>query len=100
VAVIGELLHRRVFEVAHAVSEHGEERSRRALGLDEPNEISLARRANVEVAVRREDHAVDSLALKALARHSIRELNAGCSVGRASRFELVDGASDAILLIA
>ena len=59
VAVVGQLLHRRVLEVAHAEAEHGQEDAALALLLDQAHQLGLAGDADVEIAVGAEDDAIE-----------------------------------------
>ena len=95
VALVGQLLHRRVLEVADAEAEHGQEHAAGALLFDQPHELVLAGGADVEVAVGREDHAIDAAADEVLARDLVGEADALAAVGRSAGFELRDRAIDA-----
>ena len=59
----------------------------------------MAGHADVEVAVGREDHAVDAAALEVLARGGVGELDAGRAVGRTAGVKAGDGAVDVGLAI-
>ena len=85
VALVGELLQRRVLEVAHAEAEHASG-TRRVLAFSSISrvELALAGDADVEVAVGAEDHAVDAALDEVLAGDLVGELDARAAVGRAA----------------
>ena len=62
VALIRELLERRVLVVAHAEAEHAEEHATLCSLFDQAREIALIGDADVEVAVGHQDDAIDAAA--------------------------------------
>ena len=81
VALVRQKLHRGVLEVPHAEAENGEKDSAVPLVLDELLETSPTADANVEIAVGRENDAVDAAFDEAFGRDFIGELNALASRG-------------------
>ena len=59
VAVVGELLQLGVLQVAHPEPEDRQVHARLPLLLDQPDQLGVVRHADVEVAVGRQDDAVD-----------------------------------------
>ena len=95
VAAVGELLQRRVLEVAHAEAEHGQEHARScalsSISRDQARPGSVD--ADVEVAVGGEDDAVDAaLDEVSAAAMLVGQLDARAAVGRAARLQPVERA--------
>jgi len=94
VALVGQFFERAVLVVAHAEAEHGEKRAALGLFLDQPHQLALARRADVEIAIRAQNHAVHA------ARHEIGlgdivgELDAHRTIGRAARRQPIERTED------
>jgi hypothetical protein len=98
VALVGQLLHRVVVEVAAAEAEDGEEHAALALVLDALDELLVAGQADVEVAVGREDDAVDAVLDEVLAGLRVGEGDAGAAVGRAAGWRALSSASRIVCL--
>ena len=98
VALVGQLLHRVVVEVAAAEAEHAEEHAAVALMFDQLDEIVVVGNADVEVAVGGEDDAVDALGDEVLAGLRVGEGDAGPAVGRPAGLEVVDRTEDRLLV--
>ncbi len=60
VAAVGQLLHRRILEIAGANAEHREEDALLALLFNQAYQLALARHPDVEVSVCGKDDAVDA----------------------------------------
>jgi hypothetical protein len=89
-----------VVEVAAAEAEDGEEHAALALVLDALDELLVAGQADVEVAVGREDDAVDAVLHEVLAGLRVGEGDAGAAVGRAAGLEALQRVADRLLLVA
>ena len=100
IALVRQLLHRRVFQVAGTDAEDREKHAALPLALDQPHQVVLIDHADVEVAVGGEDHAIDAALEELLARGLIREANARAAVGRAARLQLGDRPVDRFFLVA
>ncbi len=90
VPLVGQLLHRRVVEVARAEAEHGEKDAAAPLLLDQADQLGVARHADVEVAVGGEDDAVRAAADEVLFGDAVGELYPRAAVGRAARLKPLD----------
>ena len=84
VAMIGQLLHQRVVVVAAAKAQRGQSDAGGALLFDQINQGLLVDCTDVEIAIGREDHAIDAALDKTLARLGIGQLDARTAVGRAA----------------
>ncbi len=90
VPLVGQLLHHRVFQVVVPHPEDAKENAALRLLLDHPDEIAFARRPDIEIAVGREDDAVDAALDEMLRRGLVGELNALGAVGRAAGLEIFE----------
>ena len=100
VTLIGELLHRRVLEIAGADAQDRQEDAALSLALDQTNQLVLAGHADVEVAVGGQDDTVDSPSNVLLARRLIRQRDACRAIGRTARTQPRDGVVDHLLAVA
>ena len=65
IAVLGERLHERIVVIALADAEDRQENAALALPFNKAFEFALVGDADVEITVRRQDHAVDGVFLEA-----------------------------------
>ncbi len=99
VAVLRQRLHQAVIVVAAAEAEHGEEDAALAARFDEALQVLVARRADIEVAVRRQHDAVDAVLPERFLRQPVGRLDALRAGRRAARLEIVDGVEDLFPLL-
>ena len=92
--MVGDLLHLRVLQVPGAEAENRQEDSALPLLLDEPDHLLVARCADVEVAVRRQDDAVVAAVDVVLARDLVGEPDSLPARGAAAGPELFQGGED------
>ncbi len=98
VALVGELFHHRVAQVAGAEAQHREEDPILPLLLDDPDQLALAARPDVEVAVGGEDDAVVPGRLEVPPGHVVGQLDSFGAGGRAPRLQAVEGGEDLLLV--
>ena len=82
VAVVGDLLHLRVLQIAGSEAQHGQEDARVALLLDQAHHLGVAGCAHVEVAVGRQHDPIVAAVDEVLACSLVSQPNPGAS-GRA-----------------
>ena len=90
VPLVGEQLHGGVLVVAHAVAQDGEEDARARLLGDEVQQLVVAGRADVEVAVGAEEDAVDVLGVEVSGGEGVGGLDAGAAMGAVAGLQPVD----------
>ncbi len=94
--LVGELLERRVLQVAHPETEDGEVDLGLRLGFDEAHELALVGDPDVEITVGGEDHPVAAAGDELLLRNPVGELDPLPAVGRAAGGEALDRVEDAV----
>ena len=100
VAAVGEPLHGRVFQVAHAEPEHVQEHPAAGLVLDEPDQGVLVGDPDVEIAVGAKDHAVHAALDEIVRGLVIGLLDTGSAVGPAVGVQFLDHREDPSVLVA
>ena len=84
VALVGQRFHRAVLQVALAVAEHAEEDAAFGFLLDQLFQRVKTTGADIEIAIRAEDHAVDALFDEVLLRLGVGEFDTARAVGAAA----------------
>ena len=87
VAGIGQLLHQVIVVVAGAEAERRKRDAALALFLDQVHQGFKADRADVEIAIRRQQDAVVAVLHERFLGHRIRKRDAGAAIGRAAGLE-------------
>ena len=100
IAVIGDLFHLRVLQVAFAEAEHREERAAGRLLLDQVHERLVAGHTHVQVAVGGEDHPVHTAGDEPFRRLLVGHVDTGAAMRGAARRECLDYRENLSLLIA
>ncbi len=91
---IGDLLQQLVVVVAGAEAEAGQRHTAFALLFDQAFQLLEIADADIEIAVGRQQDAVDALFDIRLLRHLVRQLDAGRPGGGAARRQLIDRGAD------
>ncbi len=101
-ALIGDLEQHRVLEVAHAEAQHAQRHAALGALLDKVDQPALIGDADVEIAVRAEDHAVDAALdeVVGVGGDLVGGLDPACPVGAAAGLEGVNGGDDQFLAVA
>ena len=99
VAGVGQLFHQVVVVVASAEAQRGQLNASLATMFNHVLQCLEADRADVEVAVCGEDHAVDAVFDKALLCLGIGQLDAGCAMRRTAGRQAIESAGNAGVLI-
>ena len=100
IASIRNLLHHGVVRIAHAVTEHRQKNLALGILSYHFNQGLGARDADVEVAVRAQDHAVDASSNKIIAGQIVSQLNTLAAIGGTAGVQIADGLQDQFLFVA
>ncbi len=98
VALLRQLLHQRVVVVAHAEAEAGKRDPTLPLARDKVFQLVRIGDPNVEVAVRRQDHAIDAVLLEVRARQLIGLPDALRACRRSARCQVIECRQDLALV--
>ena len=100
VPFVGEFLHRRILQIFVAHTEHAQKHATLGFLLYQPNQFALTRHADIEIAVSRQNHAIDSTFDEIVRRNLVGELNSFRTVGRTTRLQTFQCRKNLFLVLA